>query len=337
MITRRILLGAAAASCMAPPQVDAEQRRMITGVNLAGLEFNSGRLPGELHRHFISPTAEELDFFRSLGASAVRIPFRWERAEPALGEGLDETYVGLLDDLVEATQSRGMRIILDPHQYGRRRHNGQAQIIGEGEVTSAHFAAFWSALATRYRNASHAIFALQNEPHDQQTQVLIAVLNGAIAAIRRAGAAQLILAPGNGWTGAHAWLSRGNEAMLAVDDPRDNTAFDVHQFLDRDASGTNAQCAENAGDRLSRFTQWARENRRQAFLSEFGGGPNAQCLRELEALLTHMRENRDVWIGWTAWGGGPWWDEDYHMRLEPRPLRGGAMPAQLQLLQRYFE
>jgi endoglucanase len=337
MITRRTLLAAGAASCMAPHPVEAQQRRMITGVNLAGLEFNSGRLPGQLNRNFASPQTEELDFFRALGASAVRVPFLWERAEPVLGDGFDGAYVGLLDALVEATRSRGMRIVLDPHQYGRRRHDGRPHIIGESEITSAHFSAFWRALALRYRDADNAIFALQNEPHDQSTEVLVEVLNAAIAAIRDAGAGQLILAPGNGWTGAHAWLSRGNAAMLAVRDPRGNIAFDVHQFLDRDSSGTNAECAENAGNRLVRFTEWAREHRQQAFLSEFGGGPNERCLQELESMLRYMRANRDVWIGWTAWAAGPWWDDDYPLRLSPHPLRGGPAPAQLQVLQRYFE
>jgi endoglucanase len=245
--------------------------------------------------------------------------------------------VALIDALVEGAGARGMRIILDPHQYGRRIQDGSGQIIGESDVTAAHFAAFWETLATRYRAADHAIFALQNEPHDQRTDVLIEVLNAAIAAIRRAGATQLILAPGNGWTGAHAWFSRGNTAMLAVRDPGRNVAFDVHQFLDSDSSGTDAECAPNAGARLARFTQWARENRRRAFLTEFGGGPSPQCLREMEAMLTHMRDNRDVWVGWTAWGAGPWWDEDYPLRLQPRPLRSGAVPPQLELLARYFE
>lgn len=337
MITRRTLLAAAAASCMAPPGVEAQQQRLITGVNLAGLEFKSGRLPGRLDRDFVSPTTEELDYFRRLGASAVRIPFLWERAEPVLGEGLDESYVSLIDNLVEASGSRGMKIVLDPHQYGRRRQDGEPHVIGESGVTAEHFAAFWRGLAQRYGNADHAIFALQNEPHDQDTQTLVRVLNAAIAAIRDAGARQLILAPGNGWSGGHAWLSRGNAAMLDVTDPGDNMAYDVHQFLDRDASGTHAQCAENAGARLTRFTEWARTNRRRAFLSEFGGGSNPECLRELEALLTHLRDNRDVWVGWTAWGAGPWWDEDYPLRLEPRPLRSGQAPPQLQVLQRYFE
>lgn len=337
LLTRRTLLAAAAGACAPAPQVAAQTRRMITGVNLAGLEFNRSALPGRLHHDYEAPSTGELDFFHQRGASAVRIPFLWERAQPELDGPLDEAYVGLLDTLVDAAAARGMRIILDPHQYGRRRRRGETVIIGESDVTSRHFAEFWSALAQRYRSASHAIFGLQNEPHDQRTDVLIQVQNEAIAAIRRTGARQLILASGNGWSGAHAWLSRGNEAMLALRDAADNIAFEAHQYLDQDSSGTHRTCAAGAGARLERFTAWARENRRRAFLGEFGAASGAVCLRELETMLQHMRENRDVWIGWTAWAAGPWWDDDYPLRLSPRPLRTGQAPPQLSVLERYFE
>lgn len=315
----------------------ASDRRLITGVNLAGLEFNSGRVPGRLDHDFVSPSDEDLDYFFTAGARAVRIPFRWERAQPVLGGRLDEEYVGLIDRLVEGTRQRGMRIVLDPHQYGRRQHAGENLIVGESTVTAVHFARFWSELARRYTSAEHVIFGLQNEPHDQDTAVLVTVLSAAIASIRAAGARQLILAPGNGWSGAHAWLGRGNAALLALRDPARNMAFDAHQFLDRDASGTNAACAAESGARLESLTQWARENNRLVFLSEFGGGPGADCARELTAMLDYIAANRDVWIGWTYWAGGPWWGDDYPLSVQPASTRAPQHRPQMQILQRYFE
>ncbi|HYD86079.1 MAG TPA: glycoside hydrolase family 5 protein [Vitreimonas sp.] len=334
-LSRRALLLAAAAL----PSAAAAQPQppMITGVNLAGLEFNSGRLPGRLDHDFVSPSAAELDYYRDAGANAVRIPFRWERAQPELGGELNEDYLGLLDRLVEESGRRQMRVVLDPHQYGRRIIRGEAVIIGESAVTAAHFAGFWGALAQRYRRASHVIFGLQNEPHDQDTNVLLGVLNAAMTAIRAAGARQLILAPGNGWSGAHAWLRRGNQAMLGLRDPIGNMALDVHQFLDADSSGTHAACPARAGNRLERFTAWARENRQKAFLSEFGAGADESCARELTALLDHMAANRDVWIGWTYWAGGPWWDEDYPLSIAPLSIRNPEHRPQMRILQRYFQ
>ncbi len=38
---------------------------------------------------------------------------------------------------------------------------------------------------------------------------------------------------------------------------------------------------------------------------------------ELDALLDHVSANKDVWIGWTYWAGGPWWGSDYEFSIEP--------------------
>jgi len=58
----------------------------------------------------------------------------------------------------------------------------------------------------------------------------------AIDGIRAAGATQLILAPGNGFTGGHSWTQvTGNGAAPSSDfmnqlvDPLENTAIDIHE------------------------------------------------------------------------------------------------------------
>lgn len=334
-VSRRAIFGAGLAAAL--PAHAAE--RLLTGVNLAGLEFNSGRLPGRLNHDFVAPDAEELDYWRGLGASTVRVPFLWERLQPELGGVFDLDQWRVLEELIEATAERNMHIVLDPHQYGRRRVQGEARIIGESEhVTAAHFAGFWRELATRCADRVHVIFNLQNEPHDQNLATLVRVHNQAIEAMRATGARQLILVPGSSWTGAHSWVSSGNaQAMLAMRDPANNMAFDVHQYLDRDSSGTNRECVTGAARRLEVFTQWARQHRRRGFLGEFGAGHSAGCLSELGALLDHISANRDVWIGWTCWGAGPWWDDDYPLRLSPSSLSAPHDLPQAALLRRHFE
>ncbi|WP_395647903.1 glycoside hydrolase family 5 protein [Terricaulis sp.] len=332
-LSRRALLAAGAAT-IGCAQAQTPRVPLITGVNLAGLEFNSSALPGVRDTNYATPTAAHLDYYRRCGARAVRIPFLWERLQPRLGGEFDAGHWRLLHDLIEATATRGMRLILDPHQYGRRTEAGAARIIGESsEVTAAHFAAFWGELARRCRDAGHVIFGLQNEPHDQNLARLIEVNRGAIAAIRRAGARQLILVPGAAWSGAHSWVQSGNGAALSVlRDP--DIAFDVHQFLDTDSSGTHATCATSAGRRLEGFTRWAREHEQRGFLSEFGAGANTACATEMATLLDYVAANRDAWLGWTYWAGGPWWDEDYPLSIEP--VNGRDRP-QMAVLRRYFE
>lgn len=336
-LTRRTF-SAGSAAALLPVSAQASEA-LMTGVNLAGLEFASGRLPGRIDHDYVAPTTEALTYFHRRGARVVRIPFLWERLQPRLDRPFDDAHWRVLARLIAQTGERRMRLVLDPHQYGRRRIDGAEHIIGESPlVTVAHFTAFWADLARRCAGASHVIFGLQNEPHDQDLAILTGAHNSAIAAIRAAEARNLILVPGTSWTGAHSWVRSGNgEAALNVRDPLNHFAFDVHQYLDRNSSGTNAACAEGSGARLEAFTAWARTHRKRGFLGEFGAGPGAPCQAELTALLQHMADNRDVWIGWTAWAGGPWWPRDYPFALEPPDLDVAREGPQMAILQRFFE
>src|SRR5262249_36714363 len=160
-----------------------------TGVNLSGLELNARRLPGQLGHDFARPKAKELDYYSACGARVIRLPFLWERLQPELSGPFDETYAGALFDVVALARARGMKILLDPHQFGRRRVNGEARIIGEdSQAPAAAFAQFWGALAQRCQNADDIGFVLQNEPHDQSRPALVETSNRAIAAIRQTGA-----------------------------------------------------------------------------------------------------------------------------------------------------
>ena len=159
--------------------------------------------------------------------------------------------------------SRGVTVVLDPHNYAR--YNGT--VIGPGgAVTHAHFADFWSRLALHYAGAPQVVFALMNEPHGLPTEQWLDSANAAIAAIRAAGATQLVLVPGNGWTGAHSWHSDwygtpNAQVMGNVVDPLGHYAFELHQYFDQDLrtafhNGLNAQ-ALAGGVRLEQVVRRA--------------------------------------------------------------------------------
>lgn len=100
--------------------------------------------------------------------------------------------------------------------------------------------------------------------------------NEAIAAIRQTGAENLILVPGNAWTGAHSWNQSwygtpNATVMLSIVDPGNNFAFETHQYLDEDSSGQSSTIiSETIGQgRLVEFTDWLHANDRRGFLGEF--------------------------------------------------------------------
>ena len=65
--------------------------------------------------------------------------------------------------------------------------------------------------------------------------------------------------PGNAWTGGHSWtegLDPSSATMQKFKDPLNNTALDIHEYLDSDYSGGHAECVQDAATHLAPLTAW---------------------------------------------------------------------------------
>ena len=87
-----------------------------------------------------------------------------------------------------------------------------------------------------------------NEPNEMQTETWLEDANAAIAAIRSAGATNLLLVPGNSWTGGQSWYqdwygTPNAQVMQNISDPLDNYWYEIHQYMDVDYSGQHSTCA----------------------------------------------------------------------------------------------
>jgi len=289
-----------------------------TGINLSCAEFGAA-IPGTLNKDYTFPTHEEVDYFKSKGSNIIRFPFLWERVQPNANGDLDATYLGHIDDIVTYATGQNVNVVLDPHNYARY----YGQVVGESNNTADTLGNLWSKLATKYKGNQKVFFGLMNEPNSMKTESWLTDANAAIAAIRAAGAPNLILVPGNAWTGASSWNANwygtpNGQVMLGVKDPQNNFIFEVHQYLDSDGSGTHPECVSSTigVERVTDFTTWARTNHYKAFLGEFAGGNNTVCQQAVEGLLSYFEANADVWSGWSWWAAGPWWG-DYMYSLEP--------------------
>lgn len=292
----------------------------LSGTNLSGAEF--GPRPGMFGKDYTYPTNDEVDTFVGKGFTVFRIPFLWERLQPSIDGPLDATELGRLSALVTHITSKGARAVLDVHNYARY----AGKVVGSsdsGAPTAAQFAAFWKQLATKFMSDERVVFGLMNEPHDMMTTLWLADANAAIAAIRDAGAKNLILVPGTSWTGAHSWVGTDPQSngtvMVGVTDPGKNFAYEMHQYLDSDSSGTHAACvsATIGRERLVKATEWLKAHGARAFLGEFGASSDATCLAAVDDMLTYVDEHRTEWIGWSWWSAGPWWG-DYMYSIEPK-------------------
>jgi endoglucanase len=328
---------------------------LYTGVNLSGAEFGAGNLPGTFGTDYTYPTNAEVDYYVSKGMNTFRLPIRWERLQPTANAPLNAAELNRLNAFVSYATAKGANVIIDPHNFARyyppssNIESSSTNIVGSSAVPNSQFADFWSRVATVYSGNSKVIFNLMNEPNTMPTEQWASAANAGIAAIRAAGANNLILVPGNGFTGAASWTSNfygtpNATVMLNIVDSKNNFAFDVHQYLDPDSSGTSSTITNNdptiGVQRLTAFTQWLHANNRRGFLGEFavagstiGSGPTQIGDETLQNMLGYVRSNSDVWLGWTWWGGGPWWPSNYMFLLDPA---NGVDKPQMAVLQPYF-
>ena len=305
----------------------------FTGVNLSGGEFGGPKpgVPQIYGTNFIYPSPAEFGYFAGQGVNIVRLPFHWETLQPTLNQPLIPAEVDRLKAVVSGATAQGLVILLDPHNYARY----YDKVVGSPDVPDAAFADFWGRLAGQFRDDPRVWFGLMNEPHDMPTDQWLGAANAAIAAVRRAGAKNLILVPGNGWTSASGWAANGNAvAMLQIHDPAKHYIFEVHSYYDSDSSGTKPSVVSpTVGvERLRQFTLWCRQHHQRAFLGEFGAGDSPEAQAAVDNTLAFMEQSRDVWAGFTWWAAGPWWG-DYMFSVEPK---GGQDRPQMAYLRPYL-
>lgn len=352
---------------------------LYTGVNLSGAEFGMSSLPGTYNSSYTYPTTGEVDYFTGKGMNTFRLPFRWERMQRTPNAALDATELSRMDAFVNYATSKGAYVLVDPHNFERyyptksnfqsssqgliggtvadqqlsyNNLNGTTTATANVVVTNAMFADFWGKMAAHYASNSHVIFDLMNEPNTVSASQVVASDNAALAAIRGAGANNLVLLEGTSYTGAWTWTTgSGNNTAFApanIVDPANNWAIEMHQYMDSDGSGTHSTINNNdpttGVSRLTAATQWLQQNHVRGFLGEFavdnsivnGANPGDNSTlgnAVLNNMLSYMNQNSDAWIGWTWWGGGPWWPSNSLFLIDPN---GSTDRAVMPVLQQYM-
>lgn len=324
------------ATLLAPvvAQASCERNAVLKGVNIAGAEFNGEQLPGVLFKNYIYPNRAEIEYFAALGANAIRLPFLWERIQPALYGNLAPAELQNIVATVALAKAQGLCVILDLHNYG----NYRGKPIGSAQVPIKAFVDVWTRLASEFDDASATAFGLMNEPAHLPVDEWAAAAQQTVNALRKQRAKNLIMVSGGRWSGVHDWFSTAGgvsnaQAFAAFHDPEKRTLIEVHQYADSNYSGTGQQChaATNFKGMFDKITSWASTHGQGLFLGEFGVPANPQCLDALDAMLAHTQK-KSVWRGWTYWAAGQWWG-DYPLSIAPV---NGKEAAQMAVVKKYF-
>jgi endoglucanase len=287
----------------------------MIGVNLCGAEFGEKSLPGEYGRHYVYPSAKELDYYKSKGILLVRLPFRWERMQPVLNGELDPAELKRVEIFVAEIRKRDMKMMPEPHNFARYR----GELIGSPEVPHSAFADFWRRFAGHFKDEpSIAGWPLVNEPHHTQS-LWPAAAQAAVDAIRTVDREHPILIPGDGWSGAADWRKYNED--LWINDPVNRIVYECHLYFDADRSGryVKSYAEENGSlnvgvERLKAFRAWLNERNAVGFVGEFGVPPDEAWLESLDVFVKHLHE---IGMSGTYWAGGPWWGS-YPLSIEPR-------------------
>jgi endoglucanase len=295
------------------------------GLNRAGAEYGDDwdGWTGQTFYTFPTPAdlAAELTFYASKGFNILRLPISWERLQHDLNGDLDADYAGKVQSFVSQANAGGWVVIIDLHNYNRyatgafdaagvQVNTYAQQVFGDRSLDESHLADVWTKLALMFLGNPDVVFNIMNEPHDfpVTSDDWFAKIQTVIAAIRGAGADQLILVPNSRGSDVDHWDtyapnggSLDSKAALVITDSANNYAFDMHAYQDDPSSPTSYVTL------VTGVTNWAKANGERLFLSEFGsvnGAGNGAAA--LGNLLTYLNDNSDVWVGWTTWNLPPY-------------------------------
>lgn len=230
------------------------------GVNVAGGEFGapsvaatstfSNRNPGTYDTAYHYDAQATFDYLASKGVKVVRIPFRWERIQPALGQPLDAAELQRLRGVVRRAGAAGLQVVLDLHNYGGYYHDvagtGVRYALGTTKTTRAAFAELWGRLSRNFQNDPAVLgYGLMNEP------ALLPSVNGlapakvwerasqeAVSRIRANLDRKLVFVAGYEWSGVQRWSTIHPAPWIT--DGLGRTIYEAHHYWDRDSSGSYA-------------------------------------------------------------------------------------------------
>jgi len=334
------------------------QRAIRGGVSLAGAEFGvdnprfSNANPGAYGEDYKYPERRTIEYFAACGLGLLRIPFRWERLQPNLGQPLNSKELNRIQQVVAWAGECGAQIVLDTHNYGRyqlslagrpRSVVIDEKIDGEVAVSRDDFADYWRRIGAEFNGNKTVLgLGLMNEPHDMGHSDWKAISQTAVDAIRTVNREAYVIVAGNGWSSAQRFPEI-NGSSPWISDPAQRVVYEAHCYFDADASGKyshsfaeellrDPQLPQRGAKRIAVFLDWCRRNRVAGFLGEFGIPGASEGWRSVLSNALKSIQNTDTLACY--WAGGEWWS-DYPLSVQPRDDMRQAAP-QLDVLRRWL-
>lgn len=230
------------------------------GVSVAGGEFGflptiqptssfSNANPGVYDEDYHYDRAGSFRYLYGRGVRLVRLAFRWERLQPALGGPLDPAELARLRGAVDRAAAAGLKVILDMHNFGAYyRSNGSQGVrlgVGSSTLPNATFADTWRRIVLAFADEPGVTgWGIMCEPVGlaarnglSPAQVWEQASQAAVDAIRATGDARTAVVPGYEWSAARDWTDNHPDAWI----DGTNVVYEAHHYWDADSSGTYAR------------------------------------------------------------------------------------------------
>jgi aryl-phospho-beta-D-glucosidase BglC (GH1 family) len=283
----------------------------LHGVNISGPESDTGNLPGTYGYNYVYPTVADFDYYHAKGLNLIRIPFRWERMQHGLNVALDTAQLGYMDTAIARASARGMKVILDMHNYAECKVSGVKYRFGSAGLPASAYADVWRRLADHYKNEP-AIYAydIMNEPNGLAGGVWVTYAQAAINAIREVDLNHDIIVEGESWANAWGFESK-NPNLHTVRDPLDRIIFSAHSYWSD--AGTDvyksydleAAYPEMGVHNVKPFVDWLKKHGFKGYVGEYGV-PNDDP--RWNVVLDNFLDYLDAeGISGTYWAGGAWY------------------------------
>jgi aryl-phospho-beta-D-glucosidase BglC (GH1 family) len=274
-----------------------------------------------------------------------RFPFRWQRVQHEVNGPLDfddpKSDIKEIKKVIAEAERIGMYVMLDMHDYCRRKVNGTTYKFGESEnLTKEHFADVWTKLATEFKDFTNIWgYDIMNEPYGLSPGVWLQAAQAAINGIRTVDTKTPIVVEGESYASASTWPTTGG-SLINLTDPNDNLIYSAHCYFDKDKSGLYVlgDYDKEVGsptqhiDRLAPYVNWLKQHNKQGILGEFGVPRNdVRWLKMLDEVLAYLKENK---VSGTYWVGGNGYAGD-HVSIQPLETYT-VERAQIRVLGKYF-
>lgn len=315
------------------------------GVNLSGGEFSYGTTSS----NWRYPRQQELDYLQAKGFKLIRLPFLWERIQPVLNGPLDEESLSQLKNLVWAARTRGIWVVLDLHNYNRRRvltgslvnppatPNITDYVIGTPTVPIATIEDVWAKLAGEFKDFDNVYaYGIMNEPYGVPREIpWVNTAQKIINAVRTRDTVHTIMVGGDSYSSAQQWPNVSNN-LRSLADPSNDLMFEAHIYFDQNSSGeyTTYEAAnanpQTGVTRVTPFVEWLKKYKLRGFMGEYGiPNDDPRWNAVLENTLIYLKENG---VNGTYWSYGTSWGT-YKLHVYPD---GGADRPQMAILQNYL-